>query len=201
MGMCLALHSVSDRNIGRILESPPLIWRLIAPDDPDIYLEALRGQSKGSFLKRLLGKNESTSSEETSNLEFVEGENIDDDLDKSWQGIHYCLNKTAYDAEPPMDFITIGGVTAGNIEVGYGPARLIDSDTVKELEKRLKNISREQLHQNYDPSEMEKLDIYPNIWERDGEEGFEYIYEYFENLKSFIARCSKHNLGMALYLC
>lgn len=37
MGMCLALHSVSDNNIKKILESPSLIWRLLAPDDPEIY--------------------------------------------------------------------------------------------------------------------------------------------------------------------
>jgi hypothetical protein len=48
---------------------------------------------------------------------------------------------------------------------------------------------------------MDKLDIYPNIWERDGEEGLEYITEYFEILKVFIADCARHNMGMAVYIC
>ncbi len=173
MGMCLALHSVSDKNIEKILESPPLIWRLIAPDDPDIYLETVKENSGGSFLSKLFGKKEAREATEVPDLEFIEGENIDDDLDKSWQGIHYCLNKTDYDAEPPMDFITVGGKNAGDVEVGYGPARLIDSEMVKEIEESIANITKERLRQNYNPSEMEKLDIYPNIWGRDGDEEFE----------------------------
>lgn len=200
MGMCLALHSVSDRNLEKILESPPLIWRLIAPDDPEIYLESANENKKG-FLSSIFSKKNNESSQVIPDLEYIEGENVDDDLDKSWQGIHYCLNKTDYDAEPPMDFITVGGKTVGDVEVGYGPARLFDSKTVKEIDKRISNITTEQLRTNYNPSEMERLDIYPNIWERDGEEGFEYISEYFENLKSFVASCSKNNLGMAVYLC
>jgi len=200
MGMCLALHSVSDTNIERILESPPLIWRLIAQDDPDIYLETVKESKKG-ILSRIFGKKKTSPNQAIANLEFAEGENAEDDLDKSWQGIHYCINKTDYEAEPPMDFITVGGITAGEVEVGYGPARLFDSETVKTIEERLSEITIEQLRKNYNPSDMEKLDIYPNIWERDGEEGFEYIAEYYKILKSFISNCTKHNLGMAVYLC
>ena len=200
MGMCLALHSVSDKNIENILESPSLIWRLIAPDDPEIYLESVNEGSKG-LLSKLFGKKSVDPSQPIPSLEFVEGENIDDDLDKSWQGIHYCLNKTDYEAEPPMDFITVGGQTAGDVEVGYGPARLIKSKEVKDIDEKLSKVTIDQLRNNYNPSDMEKLDIYPNIWERDGEEGFEYIAGYFEILKSFISDCSKHNLGMAVYLC
>ena len=131
---------------------------------------------------------------------FAEGENIEDDLDKSWQGIHFCLNETAYEAVPPMDFIIEGGENAGNIDVGIGPARLINSETVKEINKKISNISREQFYKKYNPSEMVKLGIYPNIWERDGDESFEYIWENFETLKQFVGNCSNHDVGMALYL-
>jgi hypothetical protein len=178
-----------------------LIWRLIAPDDPEIYLESVNESKKGGFLSGFFGKKAVAETPDIPDLEYMEGENIDDDLDKSWQGIHFCLNKTDYDAEPPMDFLTVGGKTAGDVEVGYGSARLFDSETVKEIEKRISNITTEQLYQNYNPAEMENLDIYPNIWEREGDEGFEYIAEYFESLKSFVVACSSHNMGMAVYLC
>lgn len=200
MGMCLALHSVSDNNIQKILDSPALIWRLLAADDPEIYIETVKENSSGGFLSKLFGKKDTNEVINIPDLEFVEGENIDDDLDKSWHGIHYCLNKTEYDAAPPMDFITLGGEMAGDIEVGYGPARLINSSIVKDINERLSKITSEQLQQNYNPTEMDKLDIYPNIWVRDDEEGFEYIIEYFDSLKSFVANCAKHNLGMAIYL-
>lgn len=200
MGMCLALHSVSDENIKRILERPELIWRLIASDDPEIYEETVKEKNKVSFLAKLLGKKSEPVSD-VPNLNFVEGENVDDDLDKSWQGIHYCMNKTAYEAEPPMDFITVGGQIAGDIDVGYGPARLFSSETVKAIHSRLSNISEKEVSANYDPEEMDKLDIYPNIWSRDGDEGLEYITEYFVNLKNFVANCEKNKLGMAVYIC
>ncbi len=198
MGMSLALHSVSDENIKKILEQPELIWRLVASDDPEAYEEAVREKTKISLLSKMFGKKRTT---EVPNLTFVEGENIDDDLDKSWQGIHYCLNKTAYDAEPPLDFIIDGGEAAGEIEVGYGPARLFNSEIVKAIESKLSDISIETISANYNPIEMDKLDIYPNIWERDGEEGLEYITEYFSSLKEFIANCTKNNIGMAVYIC
>jgi hypothetical protein len=199
MGICLALHSVSDENIEKILKTPPLIWRLIGADDPGMYLEAIRENTKSGFLAWLLNKQPDIDSIEVPDLTFVEGENIGDDLDKAWHGIHYCLNKTEYDAEAPLDFITAGGESAGEVDVGYGPARLFDGKTVKEIEKRISHITTERLRENYSPSEMNKMDIYPNIWEREGDEGFEYIASYFETLQEFISGCSRHGLGMAVY--
>ena len=198
MGMCLALHSVSDENINKILKQPELVWRLIAADDPEVYEEAVRNKTKVGFLSKFFGKKDSI---EIPDFTFIKGENIEDDLDKSWQGIHYCLNKTAYEAEPPMDFIIDGGRTAGDVEVGYGPVRLFNSEIVKSIESKISSISIEDISANYDPKEMDELDIYPNIWERDGDEGLEYITEYFASLKYFIANCARNNIGMALYIC
>jgi hypothetical protein len=48
MGMSLALHSVSDENINKILEQPELILRLIASDDPEAYEEAVRQTNRTS---------------------------------------------------------------------------------------------------------------------------------------------------------
>ena len=159
MGMCLALHSVSDRNIERILESPPLIWRLIAPDDPDIYLKCAKEDRRLSSRRRgllpspdysrmirarLLGRRQSAEDQEIPDLDLVAGEGVDEDLDKSWHGIHYCLNETATEATPPMDFITIGGNEAGQIDVGYGPARLFDRGTVREIARNISKITTEE---------------------------------------------------------
>lgn len=200
MGMCLSLHSVSDRNIDKILASPPLIWRLIAADDAEIYLAGIN-ESKAGFFSRLFGKKKTEPADPIPVLDFVDGENIEDDLDKSWQGIHYCLNKTAYEADPPMDFLTLGGKVAGNVDVGYGPARLFDSKTVRQIEEKLATLTWVDLRNNYDPNDMEKLDIYPKIWNRDGDEGFDYIAAYFETLRSFISKCTAPQMGMAVYLC
>jgi len=134
VGMYLALHSVSDSNIQNILNEPALIWRLIAPDDPDTYLEEIASNTNKGFFSSLFNKNDNSTSTEVPDLEFIQGENEEDDLDKSWQGIHYCINKSEYEAEPPMDFITLGGETSGDIDVGYGPARFFRNDVVKKID-------------------------------------------------------------------
>ena len=202
MGMCLALHSVSDENINRILEQPALIWRLLDPDSPEAYTDAVAVKPQNGLIAKIFGKKEATPvADDIPNLNFVEGENAEDDLDKSWQGIHYCLNKTAWEAEPPMDFIVVGGTPAGDIDVGYGPARLFKSDVVQEIDSKLAKISVEDISANYNPEEMERLDIYPSIWSEEGDEALEYITSYFVNLKSFISNCVKNNLGMTIYIC
>jgi hypothetical protein len=33
--MCLCLVGLSDENAKRLLADPPLIWKLVAPDDPE----------------------------------------------------------------------------------------------------------------------------------------------------------------------
>ena len=200
MGMCFAMHSVSDENIAKILEMPELIWRLIAPEEPELFEEAVKQKYKKGLFSGLFGKKQSLDVK-VPELNFVEGENIEDDLDKAWQGIHYCINKTAYDAEPPLDFITVGGEVVGDIEVGYGPARVLRSKTTSDIHNRLINISEKDVSINYNPKAMDLLDIYPNIWQRDGNEGLEYIIEYYLHLKTFVANCVKDKLGMAVYLC
>ncbi len=203
MGMCLALHGVSDEKIERILAEPPLIWRLIAPDDPEIYAETVRPGPKRSLWRRLFSREEKPppSPPPLPNLNLSDAEKLDDDLDKAWQGIHYCLNKTAFEAEPPMDFLTVGGEVVGDVEVGYGPARVIRSGDVERIHRLLSEIDVAALRERYDPAEMDRLDIYPNIWVRDGDDGFDYIAEHFERLKGFVAHCAGHGLGMAVYLC
>jgi len=198
MGMILELHSVSDNNIKKILEQPALIWKLVEPDDPGYYEEAVKNNNKVGFLSKFFGK-KAVSEIDLRDLEFVEGENASEDLDKAWQGIHYCLNKTAYDAPPPMDFITRGGIVAGKVEIGYGPARLFDSKLVNEIHQNILKISEAEITANYNPEEMVKLDIYPNVWEHN-DDGLNYVVEKYLVLKEFIEHCNSHCLGMAMYL-
>ncbi len=196
MGVLLGLRSVSDVNIDKILSNPPLIYRLIEPDDPESYLEAVESLTKPNFIKQLFRKKK-VSTEDIPELNIIEGENIEDDLDKSWHGLHYCINKTAYQAEPPMDFITQGGKAVGDI--GYDePPRSFKNLEVNSIYEMLDAMSTDQLKANYDPEKMDQLDIYPGDWKGHGDEGFEYIKENFLRLKKFMAHCIKHELGMII---
>ncbi len=37
MGMYMNLVTISDSNIQCIVEDPPLVWRIIAPEDHEVY--------------------------------------------------------------------------------------------------------------------------------------------------------------------
>ncbi len=201
MGMCCAFHSVSDANLDKIGANPPLIWRLIAADDPEAYAEALKERSAIGILARLFGRARDEEPVAVPDLELTDAEQVECDVDKSWQGIHYCLNGTAYEAESPMDFMTVGGEMLGDVDVGYGPARAFRSGQVEQIHAHIDGIGVEDLRAKYEPQRMEELDIYPNIWERDAEEGFEYIAQWYLEVKKFIAHCARHRLGMVIYLC
>lgn len=199
MGICCVLKSLSDINASRILADPPLIWRLIAPDDSEIYLECVGANKKPGFFSRLFGARSALIPEELPNFSFCKGENLELDLDKAWHGIHFCLNKSADDGEFPFDFLVRGGKEVGKIEVGYGPARIFTDKEVKKIWEAISHISTESLRKNYQPDQMESLEIYPGIWARDGEEAFSYLEENFNNLKKFLNQCVINNFGLAIY--
>src|SRR4051812_40770621 len=54
------------------------------------------------------------------------------DIDKAWHAIHFLLTGTAWEGEPPLDFLAIGGTEIGE-DLGYGPARGLVSSQVREL--------------------------------------------------------------------
>ena len=58
MGMVLALTMLGDRNIDRLLADPPLVWKVIAPQDPEAYERARRDVARPSFFSRLVGRKE-----------------------------------------------------------------------------------------------------------------------------------------------
>lgn len=198
MGMVLGLVATDDETIAKLLADPPLIWKLLAPDDPAIYEEA-RGDGRGrSFFGRLFGRK---SEDPALGVEIaVPTEEID--LDKSWHGIHYLLTGTAWEGEPPLNFLLLGGEEVGGIDVGYGTARAFRSDEVRAINEALRPIDADALRSRFDPAEMVELDIYPNIWDRASEEDdlFGYCAEYFDDLKNFASRTGDSGCGMVVSL-
>ena len=153
----------------------------------------------GSWFSKLFGKPKAVVPEPPANIEPPKSET---DLDKAWHGIHYMLTKSAWEGEPPLNFLVLGGTEIGDIDVGYGPARAINSEGVREIHEELSKISEEELRSRFDPAEMTKLDVYPDIWDRDPAEDdtFGYCAEYFRTLKEFVADAAERNLGLIIYL-
>jgi hypothetical protein len=200
VGMYLALCTLGDENIRKVLADPPLIWKVVAPDDPEAYENSRSGRSVG-LLAKLLGKRKN---EELLQTEFnlAEGEIAATDLDKAWHGIHYMLTQTAWEGEEPLNFLVNGGSSVGDIEVGYGPARAFSANEVKAISAALRPLDRDFLRGRFNPQEMMQLEIYPSIWDRDpaDDDAFGYCAEYFEILKAFIEETAQRNVGLVVYL-
>ncbi len=198
--MYLAMFTLSDEHVRKVLADPPLIWKVVEQDDGEAYERARHGKPVG-FLARLFGSRKET---KPPHQEFMlaDGEVENADLDKAWHGIHYLLTQTAWEGEAPLNFLLCGGATVGDIEVGYGPARAFSAAEVKAISGALRPIDVSFLRARFNPAEMMSLDIYPQIWDRDpaDDDTFGYCAEYFDSLKSFVDKASERDLGLIIYL-
>jgi hypothetical protein len=195
MGMRLALCSIDAENLRKVLADPPLVWRVIAPDDPEAYE---RARPRGSLLKKVLGAKDGPVQE----LALLEGEVQSTDLDKAWHGIHYLLTGTAYEGEGPVSYLLTGGVAVGDVDVGYGPARALTPAEVHDFQQALTGLATEELRARFNPAEMTALEIYPDIWDRDPAEDdtLQYCLEYFETLRNFVGIVASKNQGLLIYV-
>ena len=201
MGMVLELTTLADENIERVLADPPLIWRVVAPDEPEFYEASRREQAKPSFLAKLLGRKSGQISQ-SADVTLGRSEGITADLDKAWHGIHYLLTGTADEGDQPWTFLVSGGRTVGDIEIGYGPARVFTSAETKSILDALLTLTDEEPRSRFDPADMTAKEIYPEIWSRGDpeEETIGYLLEYFAVLRGFLQQAAEAKVGMVVTL-
>ena len=202
MGMALALHTISDDNVSKVLADPPLIWRVIASDNPEIYQHA-KAEKQPGFLARLFGAKPVEATTDIPDLPKANGEGIETDLDKAWHGIHYLLTGTAWEGAEPLNFIVCGGTEVGDVDVGYGPARVFSSDDVKTIAAALVDLDERVLRERFNPEEMMSLEIYPEIWDRepDDDDTLGYCIEYIADLRRFLSDAASNSMGITLHIC
>ena len=201
MGMVLGLTMLGDQNIERLLSDPPLIWRVLAPDDPDLYEASRREQSTPSLLRRLLGAR-SPSGSDAAELILGEPEGISTDLDKAWHGIHYLLTGSASEGDAPLSFLVSEGRAVGAIHVGYCPARVFTAAETRTILQAIEGISDEDLRSRFDPGDMTAKKIYPEIWSRGSpdDETIGYFLEHFAIMRGFFEQAVESELGIVVSL-
>jgi hypothetical protein len=122
------------------------------------------------------------------------------DVDKAWHAIHYMLTGRAEGGEAPACLVIFGGIEVGE-DLGYGPPRLLKPDGVVEAANLLEQITPAELAKRYDPKAMDAADIYPKIWVRDGNEGLEYVLEWYAELREFYMNARNRGDGVLQWLC
>jgi Domain of unknown function (DUF1877) len=195
MSMVLVLYQASDATIDRILADPPLVWQLVAPDEPELYDDARR-RTTGLFA-RLSSRNKPTVP-----LELGGGEGELADLDKAWHGLHYLLTQSANGGTPPLDFLTAGGTEIAGQEVGYGPARAFRATEVKSISEALERVSAEDLRGRYDAAAMMRADVYPGIWDRHppDDDPLGYLMENLDTLRGALRTLVNRKSGLVVTL-
>jgi hypothetical protein len=191
MSMVGTFRAVSDEDIEALHERPARVTKLLYDEDPP-------ADSSGGLLSifRRGGKapaEPDTWEPSSSNEELY--------VDKAWAGIHYLLTGTAWEGDPPLNFI-LGGTEIGNVDVGYGPARALTSDEVRGLAEALDALPPDELRQRFDPTQMMELRVYPEIWDRDPEEDdtLGYLIGHYTDLRNFVRHTADSGFGLIVYI-
>jgi Domain of unknown function (DUF1877) len=95
----------------------------------------------------------------------------------------------------------LGGTEVGE-DVGFGPARYLTPEEVKEVAAALRNVSKEDLVQRYVPSAFEEANIYPaaGIWEAESDLALEYLLRAFEKMLAFYEAVAAQGDAVLLFI-
>jgi hypothetical protein len=114
------------------------------------------------------------------------------DLDKAWHGLHFLLTGSSDPAPLPAGLLYGAGKELG------GGSSLLEPSQVAECHRYLSALTDDQLAKSYDPQRMEELDIYPNIWVRDGSEALDYLIANLQTLRAVLRDCVDEGHGLVI---
>jgi uncharacterized protein DUF1877 len=176
MGVTCILSSANPAQV-RLLTANP---RLVEP-----FLDAGETKYSPTWMQRLLGR-----------AVPAEVLAVDDsmrtDLDKAWHGIHFLLTGKAEEAPLPAGMLFSGGRALA------GSSHLLDPSQVADCHRYLSALPDEQIARAYDPDRMDELDIYPNIWRRDGNEALDYLLANLQTLRAVLRDCVDEGHGLVI---
>jgi hypothetical protein len=200
MGLYVAVHALREATVARLLDDPPLVRRVLAPDDPEAYATARAAASAApSGWSRWFRRRRPDDSVPAFVPTPAECEPLD--LDTEWHGLHYLLNQDAWGDEP-RHFLTGGGTELAGSDVGHGPARVLSPAQTRLARDHVRSLSDQDLRARFDPAAMRALKIYPDIWHRDPDEDdtLGYVMESVPKLRAFLdtAVANGHGLLVAL---
>jgi hypothetical protein len=116
-------------------------------------------------------------------------------LEKSWHSLHYLLTGVAGEAPPPLGNAILGGASIGD-DGGYGPARFLTPERVREVAEALSSFKIEQLEQRFDVDAMSAA----NIYACPEEEELEMVQHYFKRLVQYYSDAAAKGKAMLLWI-
>jgi hypothetical protein len=126
---------------------------------------------------------------------------------RAWDRIVYLLspNRRTPDAPGPDNSLihqAIRGIERLQPEavaVQGEPIMVVPTNSVNPLAEYLHSITRDQLHEYYDPAQMDKLRVY-KMWRDAGEELFNHTWNEFTRISDLYQQAAVHNEAMIVFL-
>lgn len=121
------------------------------------------------------------------------------DIDKSWQTIHFLLSQgDPWEVTNTESLAVLGGTEFGP-DMGYGPARFLTADEVKQVAAALSPIDTEELNKRFDGDKMAGADLYSFSKQHPGDE-LEFAQSYFTDLRNFYAFAAEEGKAVLLFI-
>lgn len=126
------------------------------------------------------------------------------DLDKLWEGLFYMLSGKALsnidEAGQPISWFLISDRSIDEEQdLGYGPASYIEPEEVKQLFQELNKLSDQEFKKRFNPKEMMKLGIYPQIWDQ-GNEVLDELFDCFNQVLDFYEKAVKREYAVITFI-
>src|ERR1700730_15494821 len=120
-------------------------------------------------------------------------------LNKAWHAIHFALNGSRLGGEAPLNFLVSEGTPVGEVDVGFGPARVLTSQQVSQLASALAPLEPDDVARRIDLSVFDQEVIYPGNWQRNGI-GVDYVIANYREMRDLISRLAARGDGLVLYI-
>lgn len=194
----LALSLLKDETFEKLASLGDADWYI---EDGSLVLHETQPTEKPSLLDRILGRSSDASASGGGfMLDAKAGEGHEDDLDKSWHVLHYCLTGDLGGGTHPLGFIAYGGRNLPT-DLGYGPPRVFSAEEASKVHSALSQVSHDDLKAQWAKIGDEHEALYlGDVIVEEGDEGFEYITQNFDRLQKFVNSCAEHQLGFMTFI-
>ena len=98
-----------------------------------------------------------------------------------------------------MNFLVSEGTPVGEVDVGFGPARVLTSQQVSQIAAALAPIEPDEVARRIDLGQFDQEVIYPGNWQNDGI-GVDYVLTNYRDMRDLIVRLAEHGQGLVLYI-
>lgn len=120
-------------------------------------------------------------------------------LNKAWHAIHYVLTGSRLGGDEPLNFLVDEGTPVGDVDVGFGPARVLTSQQVRQIARALAQIEPDEVARRVDVRKLDQESIYPGHWQRNGF-GVDYVVANYRHLRDLMLRLADRGQGVVLYI-